>query len=227
MITDLGVGHGNAAVDRAMAWLLGSVHEPALTWRLIPQGIPDHPHAPWWQSDGIEERFGNFELNPTAEVVGYLINYGGTDAEELAGRALDNVIECIRDRAELDMHELLCLNRLLNMRVLDEKCHEELTGLLRPLVLKTVATDPVDWNGYGLHPLQIVTEPGAVFHSALCEALSPDLDHLASGQEEDGSWPPTFSWEDLHPEAWPDVALAWRSILTLDNALTLRRFNRL
>src|SRR5829696_7295820 len=59
-------------VDGAIRYLVAAYDAAYQSWPLAPQQTEDAPHAPWWNQEGQADRFGNFPVNPRAEVLGYL-----------------------------------------------------------------------------------------------------------------------------------------------------------
>lgn len=227
MMSEASVAEDHPLVVGALNWLIQSRDTDLAAWRLVPDGKPDHTHAPWWHHEGLAERFNGFAINPTAEVLGYLLKYGGERGSRLAADVADVLFAHLETRTELDMHEVICLNRLLNIRVLDEAAQSSLTMRLEPMVKAAVATSPEDWKGYTLQPLQVVTFPGAVFHDLLKSSIEANLDYLIAEQRDDGSWAPPFSWGDEFPEDAAAATKTWGGILTVENLATLKRFGRL
>jgi hypothetical protein len=95
------------------------------------------------------------------------------------------------------------------------------------LIPGAVTTTPEQWKGYGLRPLQLVRSPHSPFFSHLEEAVSLNLDFALAEQNPDGSWSPTWSWGDNHPQVWERARQEWSGFLTLETLRQLRRFGRI
>ena len=48
------------------------MRESRQIWPIVPPEVDDAPHAPWWNYENSAETFGQFLVNPRAEIVGYL-----------------------------------------------------------------------------------------------------------------------------------------------------------
>ncbi|MCC5807331.1 MAG: hypothetical protein JJU00_13485 [Opitutales bacterium] len=199
-----------------------------LHWRIIPETAGITPHAPWWNQAGREAEFEVFSLNPTAEILGYVLDYGDSVVDKgVISQIMDCVIEKLKSLKAIEMHDLLCCLRLLEAKNLSPTARERIRGELKRLASGAVAKDPEPWKGYSLRPLQIISNPDSPFMHGLEEAVSLNLDYEIAEQEDDGTWSPTWSWGDQYPEVWPEAKSEWTGILTLDKLVTLMRFNRI
>lgn len=58
--------------SRAVHFLVKTFNAARQNWRSIPEEAEMSPRAPWWYQAGRMEKFEEFSLNPTAEILGYL-----------------------------------------------------------------------------------------------------------------------------------------------------------
>ena len=218
---------------RAALGYLRATYDPASgVWPIKPVAAPDLIGAPWWKAGGVDaliKGFGGCVLNPRAEVLGYLIEFGESSDQPLIDEVSRSVRETIEGQAEpLDMHNLLCVARLSQTAGLDDAWRETLIDRVRRDVAATVEPDATKWDGYGLKPWWIAEQPDdprlGDLEPGLVDAM---LDHEIGRQEEDGGWPPLWDWGGLHPEHWPTARLAWKSVLTEQMLRVLRNFGRL
>ncbi|MEM7625681.1 MAG: hypothetical protein AAF333_08635 [Planctomycetota bacterium] len=219
-------------VRDAMRFLRESFNREHGVWPIRPFASAGVVCAPWWKAEDAAQwaaRMAEGRLNPTAEVLGYLIEYAAdadaARADEVAGRVRRWVDEAA---SPMDGHDLLCLARLTRTAGIDEQWRDELVARVRGDVALRIEEDPAKWDGYGLKPWWIGETPddsvlGGV-EPALVEAM---LDHEIGRQEDDGGWPPFWDWGGLHPEAWPAARQAWKSVLTEHMLRVLRDFGRL
>ena len=212
---------------RAAVEYLVRTHDPSEAhWRLIPREPAEAPHAPWWSQAGRAGEFDRFSLNPTAEVLGYLYDHRDAVPGDLLAAVEDRVVDELSG-AELEMHELHCVIRLLESERLPEEVGGAALAAARRAAQRGVARDPAEWSGYALRPLQVAPRPGSPLAAEWADEIQADLDYEIATQQEDGSWSPAWSWGELHPEAWEEAKLEWSGVLTIGKLLTLGRYGRL
>lgn len=214
-------------VSSAMTYLLHTLNSKTGHWRIIPKAAESYPHAPWWNQAGREEHFDAFGLNPTAEILGYLYDYAEHVPVRVITQATKQVMENISALETIEMHDLLCCLRLLRTKSLPKAIHKRLLRDMKPLVDAAVAWEPEQWQGYALQPLQVIQGPSSPFMAGHEQAVAANLDQLIDSQDDDGSWPVSWSWGDAYPEAWPKARREWAGCLTLANLLVLRAFDRI
>ena len=90
-----------------------------------------------------------------------------------------------------------------------------------------MSSEPSEWAGYGLRPLQVADRPDSPFYEDLRDAVEENLDYEISTQGEDGRWAPTWSWGEQFPEAWEKAKLEWAGVLTVEKLVTLERHGRI
>jgi hypothetical protein len=223
---EVSAGPDESMVARALAYLLETLDRDRGHWRIIPAVAADSPHAPWWNQAGREEALDAFSLNPTAELLGYLIGLLEPAPADVVGPVTERVVARLEAQA-IEMHELLCCLRLLQTQGLPEAVLEPTRRRLGQLITEAVACDPADWQGYSLRPLQVAQGPDSPFLGGLERAVDQNLEFEIESQQADGSWAPTWSWGGAFPDAWETARQEWAGVLTLEKLLTLRRFGRI
>lgn len=220
----VGADGGHALVRGAVGYLLEHLDHEALAWSLVPEDVDRAPHAPWWNP---EEPPAAFTANPGAEVVGYFHEWAPLVPAALLAHLTEAAMEHLRGLDEAPMHDLLCYESMRRSRGLPEGLRREMAGLMRPLVLRAVETDPAKWGSYCLKPLQVVDSPGSAYHADFREAVEVELDTLVDGRDPDGAWPVNWSWGPDGGEAWERSEREWRGAIAVDHLRTLRRFGRI
>lgn len=211
---------------------LAAAYDPARqSWPLVPPAAEEAPHAPWWNQEGLAERFRNFQINPRTEVLGYLFEFGEeADAAALALRdqIAQPAIQGLLDHTEaLSGDEFLCCQRLVDSPGLDERIAVELQRWLLRMAEGAVATDPSTWGGYVLQPLQVAPTRAAPMGIPLAHILPQNLDYVIQSQGADGAWSPTWSWFGAYDRDWPQAEREWRGVLTLERLEWLHAYDRL
>lgn len=228
VIRDHQVPREEEIVQRGIRYLMDTLDQSELHWRIIPDSASTAPHAPWWNQKGREEEFRNFSLNPTAEILGYLLDYGGSVVDkQMTSQTADRVVNSLRSLKTVEMHDLLCCSRLLETKNLPSATRESVQCELKRLVTDTVATNPEQWKEYCLRPLQIIHHPNSPFMDGFKEAVTFNLDFEIKEQQDNGAWAPTWTWGDKYPESWKTAKREWSGVLTLDKLLILERFGRI
>lgn len=225
-------------VRRAVGYLVDAYDADHGYWPIIPADVDDAAHAPWWQSGAsAPEHAARYVFNPGAEVVGYLWAYSPQTPLDTRRRLLEHVLTALearvgkptaqaarsenpaaleaRSEINIEMHELLCLLRLLETPELPADAQARLLALLRPVVARSVVTEPSAWSGYGLQPLDVAGDPASPFAPAMADALDLNLLFRMAQQGDDGAWQPAWNWGDSFADAWPAARRAWSGVLTV------------
>lgn len=218
-------------VDGALRYLEATYDHTFQSWPLVPPESEDAPHAPWWNQEGLADRFGSFAVNPRAEVLGYLHEYAGeSDAPALALRdRLTPVVHqnLLAHTDTLSGDAFLCCQRLVDSPGLPANMAVDLQRWLLRMAETAVAADPSTWNGYVLLPLQVAPTRAAPMGIPLSHVLPDNLDFVIGSQTEDGSWSPTWSWFGAYPDRWPQAERDWRGVLTLERLEWLHAYDRI
>jgi len=161
-------------VRQGVQYFIETLDQSEAHWRIIPKSAESSPHAPWWKQEEREEEYTRFALNPTAEILGYLLEYGGATlrGERILLEITDRVLDVLRSLASIEMHDLLCCLRLLNSENLPPSVRECLQDELGRLLPEAVATTPEQWREYGLRPLLVIRNPSSPFIKGLERAVS-------------------------------------------------------
>ena len=218
-----------SVVEGAIGYLLNAYNEQKDLWEIIPPEANDAPRAFWWDYDSIHENFRGCQINPRADVLGYLHHFSSlVNPAFLAQvtRAFLTILDAIP--APLDMHEMTCLAHFAETENIPNNIRDTLHAKLAESAPDVILIDPAKWHEYGLTPGAAAPTP----HSALvphipAQAMQAYLDYEIKTQQEDGSWPVTWSWEVLDPDAWAEAKKAWQSVITLEKLLLLNHWGRI
>ena len=218
-------------VDGALRYLVAVYDAAYQSWPLVPPESEGAPHAPWWNQEGLAGRFGDFAVNPRAEVLGYLHEFAAEkDAEAVTLRdtLTPLVFQDLLQRTEpLSGDAFLCCQRLVDSPGLPSNMAVDLQRWLLKMADPAVATDPASWSGYVLLPLQVAPNRTAPMGIPLAHVLGENLDFVIDSQAADGSWAPTWSWFGAYPEHWPQAEHEWRGVLTLERLEWLHVYDRI
>lgn len=233
-----GLSFQNPLLAKTISYLLGTAkpHQPSggMGWLIISDAIrtSNIPSAPWWSrtlSDGERSDL----LNPSAEMLGYLIEaqqagHEDTRLDETIASITRMVLHDIDKRDDtLDGHDLLCCMRLLKTPGLPADLQQAVTDRLIRDAPQAMLTDPAMWGAYGLMPLSLFPEPDDDLAATLGQPLiDANLDYEIDRQQPNGSWQPFWDWGPNNA-AWDKAKAEWSSELTLKTLMTLRAYGRL
>ena len=225
VLAELGAPADHPQVRAAAAYLERAMDAQSWTWSIVPGDAGAHPHAPWWEPAGIEERFGGYLVNPRAAVVAGLLHFEDAHEAGWLGAVAEDTVRAVETR-ELDMHELLAALSLLEAPRLGVGSRARVRAACEQAAERLVATDADAWHGYGLQPITVAPRPDSPLHHLFADAVHANLDVLIGQQGDDGAWAPGWAW-DAYPEAWADARREWQGVLTLDALTTLRAYERI
>ena len=226
LLREIGAPAGHTLVRKGIEYFVATFDEFRQVWTIIPPEVEEAPHAPWWNYQNSAETFGQFLVNPRAEIVGYLHEFSDGVPTQLLNPLATVVLEHLDSLADkMEMHDLLCFARLAETEVLPDrdKIWEKLARAAAPHVTRNAE----QLTGYVLKPLWLVSSLESPLAAMLKEEVEMNLDFEIEQQGEDGSWTPNFSWGDQYPETWQKAKKEWQSRFTVDTLKTLRDFERI
>ena len=216
----------HALVQKGVEYFVATYDESQQVWPIIPPEVAENPYAPWWNYANSAESFGQFLVNPRAEIVGHLHEFSEGVPTKLLKPLAAVVLEHLDSLPnEIEMHDILCFVRLAETEALPNrnKVWEKLARAAAP----RVARNAEQLNSYILKPLWLVSSPESPLAARLKDEVEMNLDFEIEQQGEDGSWSPNFSWGDQFPETWKTAKKEWQSRFTVDTLKTLSDFGRI
>ena len=216
----------HALVRKGIEYFVATYDESRQVWPIIPPEVEEAPHAPWWNYENSADTFGQFLVNPRAEIVGYLHEFSDGVPTQLQNQLTTTVLEQLDSLPdEMEMHDILCFVKLAETETLPnrDKVWEKIARAAAPHLPQNAE----QLTGYVLKPLWLVTSPESPLAAGFKEEVEMNLDFEIEQQGEDGSWSPNFSWEDQYPEAWQIAKQEWQSRFTVETLKTLKNFGRI
>jgi len=228
LFREIDLGTSDAMAPSGARYLVDTFDDVRMTWRIIPKTAENSPHAPWWGQAGREENFNIFSLNPTAELLGYLFEYGKdvVPPDQLL-TIWRKILSHLGNLDKIEMHDFLCCKRLAETTGLDAGLKAQLIDNLRRLLENTISLQSSQWLKYGLRPIQVADSPKSPFFESLRDAVMENLDFEVKTQQENGSWVPTWSWGDNYPDVWEKAKIEWSGALTVEKLIVLKRYGRI
>ncbi len=229
ILGELGLDAGGPIAACAAGFLLASYVPEWRSWPLVPRHDNAAPHAPWWHwSEEFDESWGFYADNPCPSVAATLHDY----SQHVEAAFLDEMTEVVVERAaEVDpaavqKDALECYIRFATTPAVPSAARDAVLARLPGFVEATLVTDPAEWGGYGLQPLDLVDGPASPLYAPFREHVDRHLDHVVETQGEDGAWAPNWSWMGTFPEAWEEAEVAWKGVLTVKRLRQLAAFDR-
>ncbi len=213
-------------VRKGIQYFIDTYDEPQRVWHIVPPEVDDAPHAPWWNYKSSPETFGQFLINPRAEIVGYLHEFSDGVPTKLLKTLTASVLEHLDFLPdEMEMHDVLCCVRLAGTEALPNT--DKIWEKLARTAAQGVARNAEQLTDYVLKPLWLVPSPESPLAAGLKDEVEMNLDFEIGQQGADGSWSPNFSWDDQYPEVWRTAKKEWQSRLTVDILRKLKDFGRI
>jgi hypothetical protein len=229
ILAELGVSSGDGRVAAAVDWLVGVYDDELGAWRQITEEAEQHPHAGHWawelHRDGDRWPVG---ILPRAEVLAHLHRSADrVPATLLAEQTRRLVADLEAADASIGADALVRCELFVRTPEAPAAARDAVARRVREIGTAMVCRDPEKWSGYVARPLKLAPNPQSILAEDLDSDVQRNLDHEIASQDSDGSWAPSWSWEESHPEAWAVAEREWRGILTLETLGSLRAYARI
>lgn len=217
---EVGTPANNKMLQRGLNYLVSTYDQKRIGWAIIRPETDDYPHAPWW---GYKTAMADFGWgNPSAELLGFLIKYGGSETASLVSALTQKALARIKEVEPSQFHEVLTFKGLYELapQSLRKQLHEPLERLIQ----KAVSVEPDEWKEYTAPPLRFITSPADPFAYLFAEELvRKNLEFLADSIIDD-HWEPNWDWSDTFADEWKKAKIEWSGQLTVNNMQLLRAF---
>lgn len=208
-------------VEKAIHYLIDGYDPTINGWEATSKMVNLYPHAPWWKyHEGIKK----FSLNPTAEIVGYLIEFNRFASEIDVEQLKNDVIEAINSSNEIEEHELYCVIRFYNR--LSDIEQLLIVDKIKTSFDRLVVNDPLSWDQYVPYPLKFSEIDDYDLLGVSKVDFTNNINYLVDKITLIGHLSPTWHWGG-YLEEWEIAKREWCGILTLDALMLLNRFNAL
>ena len=208
-------------IEKAINYLESTYDSSILGWESTPKIVNLYPHAPWWH---FEKQRTTIHGNPSAELLGYLIEFEpfvkSLDLESLR----KTYIEYVLNLQEFEEHELYCLIKLFNRLsdieqiIIKDKIIEGFN--------KVVNVDIRQWKDYVPYPLKFISLTEHDLFDIPTDLINHNINFIVNKLSDDGVFSPSWSWHTYEAE-WEIAKREWSGILTLDALLVLKRYDAL
>lgn len=197
-------------VRDAIAYLVETVDREQGVWPIIGPEVDEAPHAPWWShGPDLAAAWNGFRFNPTADLLGALIDYAALVPPDLLAGLEARMLANVQATAKLDgAYDLMAVWRLAETAGLSVPLGDALARLLEASLAAMPSDDP--------HLNYLELAPPAT--GPLAALVTPRFDRAAvsaiAGQQQDGNWAPFWSWAEISAAGWFAAEADWNSALT-------------
>lgn len=221
-------------IQKLIPYLLKNYNRITGEWDHITVAeVNQYPHAPWWehQEDGEPfipkdraELIAHYNPNTNSALAGMLVQYASLVPEDILNQVMGIVIDKINSGYQFGQYGMTSDIYFVNAI----KDGELKAGLLKTLMGggKLISILDDTWGTENAYKLcHWIPSPSHPYYSLYKKAVDDNLDFLIDSQENDGSWPPNWSWGA--PEAWQRVLKRLKGSLTFEFLWTLKNFDRI
>lgn len=217
----VGAAADHSLVQNGIRYLLSTYHQAGGYWPKTLADVNEYPHAPWWHVWSDDPPHEDEWPNPTAELIAVLYRYDALVPADFLAQLTERAYQNIHSQTHLeDRYSLLCWQRALT----------DLPLLLRTPAEAKIRQTYTNWYPFTadkLHELNLLAfapSPDSLLGEMYGDELRPHLDTLIQSQNEDGSWEPAWAWGQ-YEDVWPVARREWCGRITLENILTLHRYD--
>ena len=197
-------------VRDTIEYLVATVDRTEGVWPIIGPEVDEAPHAPWWNyGPDLAAAWNGFRFNPTADLLGALIDYAilvpPDLLRDLEARMLANVLAADRLAGAYD---LMAAWRLAETAGLPAPLRDALTRLLAASLAAIAPDDP------HVNYLELAPPASGPLGGLVAQHFAQATETAIAGQRPDGNWAPFWTWEDVSPAGWFAAEADWKSGLT-------------
>ena len=207
-------------IEAAINYLESTFNSEIMGWEATSKHVNLYPHAPWWK---YQKTSDTINLNPSAELLGYLIAYKRY-LKSLDSELLTRLyVEAINDATQIEEHELYCIIRLYYK--LDEINQLKILDRIKRAYDELVNININEWGSYVPYPLKFIELTQGNLFDVQESILEANIEYLIDLLDKHGYIPPTWTWGCYESE-WEIAKREWTGILTLKHLRLLRKYKR-
>jgi len=228
ILIDINASSSEQIVRDGISFILKNYNEKSKTWELVDENVEAAPHAPWWNFDNLSKEFNQFNANPKAGILRILLHYKELVPEEIISEVTVSLMEHFKQLStKMNFFDAIGFLQLLQTKNLDISIEQ----IIKEKMIKTasviVSTNPDEWHNFSIKPIWLAPSPTAPLYKTLEKDIPINLDFEINNQLEDGSWIPSWSWNNKWSDEWEQAKNDWQGILTLTMLRILRNYNRI
>lgn len=205
-------------IRNVMSYLEHTYNPEIEGWESVGKMVNLFPHAPWWHYHDSPKRYN---INPSAEILGYLIEFRKYVTSLDIDHLLKRYVEHYLSLEDIEIHEFYSVLRLAE-RMSDIE-HALILSKLKQDYQRLVNLNRDEWPDYVPTPIKFAMLDHQNRLEIPEETLRDNLEFLKETLNKSGFISPPWKW-DNYEEEWEVAKREWTGILTLDALLTLRLF---
>jgi hypothetical protein len=201
---------GHPMVRDLVAYLVRTVDRDQGVWPIIGPEVDKAPHAPWWNfGSDLATTWNGFRFNPTADLLGTLIDYAELVPPDLLRDLQARMLANVQATDTLaGAYDLMATWRLAETMDLPAPLREALTRLLEASLAALAPDDP------HVNYLELAPPASGPLSDLAAPRFAQAAETAIAGQQPDGNWAPFWNWSDVSPAGWFAAEADWKSLLT-------------
>ncbi len=210
---------------------LESSYQPDLKrWLNTIPSNDSYPRAPWWN---YVEKDKQTSFNPSISIAGFILLHSSMDQPiyQIAKEVIyEGLIYLELNKEPIEMHELSCFMELANdllklggSTILSDK----LTQIYKNHIDKVLNLDHQAWfTSYTCKPSQLIHSHPSFLSDSYVSLLKKEAELSLSYQDEEGSYPVTWAWNQFEDE-FIEATRTWKAIIALNYLRLYKSLNML
>lgn len=190
-------------------------------WEALPLEIENYPRPPWWNYKQDTE----FTPNPCAVIAAAMLLNGDSEHKALGNEIAKKCIKLLKSDEVMWDHDLYCTQKLFialektNSELMDEETRKAMDRR----ILSNVSCNPDQWMNYVAQPFDFIDSPESPWYSLLKDSMPVNVRFWLNNINNEGIWPPNFSWGTDTIEA-RTAAKNWKGYIAVKRVKILKAF---
>jgi hypothetical protein len=197
-------------VEGAIGYLLQTLDHAQGVWPIVGPAVDEAPHAPWWShGPDLAAAWNGFRFNPTAELLGVLIEHKTLVPPDLLAGLEAKMLAAIGATSRLDgAYDLMAAWRLAETPGLGAPLSTALAKLLEASLVAIAPDDP------HVNYLELAPPAPGPLATLVAPRFAQAADAAIADQQPDGNWMPFWTWSETSAAGWFAAEADWNSLLT-------------
>jgi hypothetical protein len=210
-------------VEGAIGYLLQTLDRDQGVWPIVGPAVDEAPHAPWWShGPDLAAAWNGFRFNPTAELLGALIEHKRLVPADLLAELEAKTLAAIEATPRLDgAYDLMAAWRLAETPGLAAPLSAAVTRLLEASLAAVAPDDP------HVNFLELAPPVSGSLAPLVAPRFAQAADAAIAGQQPEGNWVPFWDWSETSTAGWFAAEADWKSLLTRRTVEVLAAHDRI
>jgi hypothetical protein len=190
-------------------------------WEALPRQIEDYPRPPWWNYTPDTK----FTPNPCAVIAAAMLLSYDIEKKAFGNEIAKKCISLLISDEVMWDHDIYCVQKLFIIleKVGSELMDKETRTAMNRRILSRVSYNPDEWMNYVAQPFDFVASPESPWYSLLKDSMPVNVRFLLDNINDEGIWPPNFSWGVDTIEA-KTATRNWKGYLAVKRVKLLKAF---